>query len=108
MFSMHIKMRISCLICTRIAFGHFLCQLAQLRNYSHVIVLSLSNGMLNKYYQSTKKGVRIENVTVDLKTSNVKPIHANWLLSVFDEISKDKHCVIEGFKLADISEVLSD
>ncbi|KAJ8313425.1 hypothetical protein KUTeg_009053 [Tegillarca granosa] len=46
-----------------------------------------------------KRGVRIENVTVDLKTSNVKPIHANWLLSVFDEISKDKHCVIEGFKL---------
>ncbi|KAJ8298437.1 hypothetical protein KUTeg_024968 [Tegillarca granosa] len=55
-----------------------------------------------------KWGVRIENVIVDLKTRNVKPIHANWLLSVFDEISKDKHCVIEGFELASISEVLSD
>ncbi|KAJ8297729.1 hypothetical protein KUTeg_024260 [Tegillarca granosa] len=55
-----------------------------------------------------KWGVRIENVIVDLKTSNAKPIHANWLLSVFDEISKDKHCVIEGFELASISEVLSD
>ena len=53
------------------------------------------------------KGKPIEEVSVDLKISALKPTHANWLLFAFDSLSKQKQCICEGFRLAGITDALN-
>ena len=53
------------------------------------------------------KGKPIEEVSVDLKISALKPAHANWLLFAFDSLSKQKQCICDGFRLAGITDALN-
>ena len=52
------------------------------------------------------KGVPVNKINVDLRISEVKPAHANWLLHTFDVVSKDQDCIIDGFRLAGITDAL--
>uniref|UniRef100_K1Q007 Uncharacterized protein n=1 Tax=Magallana gigas TaxID=29159 RepID=K1Q007_MAGGI len=51
-------------------------------------------------------GVPVEKISIDLRVSEIKPAHANWLLHVFDVLSKDNECKLNGFQLAGISGAL--
>ena len=52
------------------------------------------------------KGVPVNKITVDLRISEIKSAHANWLLYAFDVLSKDTDCIINGFRLAGITDAL--
>lgn len=51
-------------------------------------------------------GVPEEKISIDLRVSEIKPAHANWLLHAFDVLSKDNECILNGFQLAGISGAL--
>lgn len=51
-------------------------------------------------------GVPVEKISIDLRVSEIKPAHANWLLHAFDVLSKDNECILNGFQLAGISGAL--
>lgn len=43
---------------------------------------------------------------VDLRISVMKPIHARWMVSAYQTISKDKECVLRGWRLSGLSDAL--
>ena len=49
-----------------------------------------------------KKNLEIKDIKVDLTLSNLKPIHAGWVLHSFDKMKQDKHALVAGWEKAGI------
>ena len=45
---------------------------------------------------------RNENVNINLQTSLIKEVHANWIISTHSEMEKKKDIIISGFEQAGI------
>lgn len=49
-----------------------------------------------------KKGVKVEDIKVDLRLSVVKPLHAKWVTKSVDEISKNMELIKKAWAMAGI------
>ena len=53
-----------------------------------------------------REGKELTDITVDLRISVLKPIHAHWLMDVHAAISRRKDIIIDGFKKAGITNAI--
>ena len=51
-------------------------------------------------------GKELENLSVDLRTSVIKPIHGQWLIKAFEQLSQQKDLVKKGFDQGGITEAI--
>ena len=51
-------------------------------------------------------GTNVCDVQVPLKLSKIKPIHAKWLLGLYDHLRNSSEAIIKGFEMASIKETL--
>ena len=56
----------------------------------------------NKVAEQINKGVAVESVTIDLRLSVVKPLHAKWITKAADEIAKNGDLVKKAWTMASI------
>lgn len=56
----------------------------------------------NKVADQMKKGVKVEDIKVDLRLSVVKPLHAKWVTKSVDEISKNMELIKKAWAMAGI------
>lgn len=56
----------------------------------------------NKVADQMKKGVKVEDIKVDLRLSVVKPLHAKWVTKSVDEISKNIELIKKAWAMAGI------
>ena len=52
------------------------------------------------------KGISVYDLNVPLKLSVIKPIHANWLLGLYDHLKHSCDTIIKGFEMAGIKDAL--
>ena len=69
------------------------------------------NGKFSQWYteQITKqldRGVDIYNVKIDTTLTVMKPIHAQWLIGLYDNLRNSRDIIIKGFEQAGISEAI--
>ena len=53
------------------------------------------------------KGRDIYGVEVPLKLSILKPIHANWIIGLYDDLRNNTEMICKGFEQAGINEALT-
>ena len=55
--------------------------------------------------QQLRSGVKLEDVEVDLKLTVIKPLHAQWLVNMYNYFTgpECKKVILEGWKKAGIS-----
>ena len=58
---------------------------------------------------SADSGVVLDDVDVDLRLSVLKPIHATWLVSMYNHLSssEDRQAIAKGWKKAGVTDVVS-
>ena len=61
--------------------------------------------MPNKFLTQLDGGANVYDIQVPLKLSVIKPIHARWLLGLYDHLCQD--AIIKGFEMAGIKYALS-
>ena len=66
----------------------------------------------SKYYADEVKiqlnnGILPINVKVDVKLSTLKPMHAKWLLELYDKMQSKSNMIIKGFQRAGIYDAIS-
>ena len=49
----------------------------------------------------------VYDIQVPLKLSVIKPIHAKWLLGLYDRLQNSPYSIINGFEMAGIKDALS-
>ena len=54
-----------------------------------------------------EKGKEPSTIQPDLRTSNLKPIHARWLIEAHNTLSKDKDLTVQGFEKAGIKDTIT-
>ena len=60
-----------------------------------------------KVLQQLNRGVAAHDVKVDVRFSNMKPLHANWVIEMYHHLKRFKQIVISGFRKAHILEAVS-
>ena len=55
--------------------------------------------------EQLQKGRKLEDIEVDLKLTVIKPLHAQWLVSMYDHLTgqRVKVVILKGWKRAGIS-----
>ena len=53
------------------------------------------------------KGKELSTIKPDLRTSILKPIHAQWLIEAHNTLSKEKDLIVQGFEKASIKETIT-
>lgn len=55
--------------------------------------------------EQLQKGRKLEDIEVDLKLTVIKPLHAQWLVSMYDHLTgqRGKEVILKGWKRAGIS-----
>ena len=66
----------------------------------------------SKYYADEVKvqldnGILATDVKVDVKLSTLKPMHAKWLMELYDKMQSKSNMIIKGFKKAGITDAIS-
>lgn len=61
-----------------------------------------------KVLEQLNKGVNAHDVKVDVRLSTVKPLHANWIIDMYNHLKNSKSIVINGFKKAHITEAVAE
>lgn len=56
--------------------------------------------------QQLKDGVPAHNVKIDLTLTKMKPVHARWLIGLYDYLRNQREVIIESFTKAGITEAL--
>ena len=54
-----------------------------------------------------ERGINVYSIEVGLQLSIMKPIHANWLLGLYDHLRNMSQTIKKGFDMAGISEALT-
>ena len=74
---------------------------------------TIHQSKFNKWYtdQVTRQlndGKQIENVDIPLRLSILKPIHAEWMLSLFNQMTTEegKEIILSGWRAAGISDAI--
>ena len=70
------------------------------------------NGKFSEWYsaQITKqleRGVDIYNVKVETTLTVMKPIHAQWIIGLYDNLRNQKDMILKGFEQAGITDAIS-
>ena len=58
--------------------------------------------------EQLQTGRKLEDIEVDLKLTVIKPLHAQWLVSMYDHLTgqRGKEVILKGWKRAGISGLL--
>ena len=51
-------------------------------------------------------GKGVYEVDIDTQLSRMKPIHAQWLISIYDKLRNSEQLIVNGFKATSILEAL--
>ena len=57
--------------------------------------------------KQVKDGKGVYEVDVDTRLSRMKPIHARWLISLYDKLGNSEQLIENGFIAASITEALN-
>ena len=49
-----------------------------------------------------EKGINVFSVNIEMKLSIVKPLHARWLISLYDHMQNNRQVIIKAFEMAGI------
>ncbi len=49
-----------------------------------------------------KKNLDVKDIKVDLTLTNLKPLHARWVIHAFDKMKEDTECLVAGWEKAGI------
>ena len=55
-----------------------------------------------------KHGIDPADVKISLKLSDLKPLHASWIVELYHHLSNEAEMIINGFDSAGITEVVND
>ena len=73
-----------------------------------LIELALSNGVApGDVSKRLSNGVPPGDVKVSLKLSDLKPLHAPWIIETYNHLKHQNDSVIKGFDAAGISEAIT-
>ena len=64
--------------------------------------------LTNEVPQQFRAGKTAGNVKVCLKLSVIKPLHAKWIVDLYNTLKDDKEMTITGFRSAGITEAIEN
>ena len=64
--------------------------------------------LTNEVPQQFRAGKTAGNVKVCLKLSVIKPLHAKWIVDLYNTLKDDKEMAINGFRSAGITEAIEN
>ena len=53
------------------------------------------------------KGVTPHDVKVDVRLTNIKPLHAKWIIQTYHHLNSSKSLILPGFKKANITDAVN-
>ena len=56
--------------------------------------------------EQLKRGVAPGDVKVSMKLSDLKPLHARWIVEMFDYLKQQNESIVNGFDKAGITEAV--
>ena len=59
-----------------------------------------------KVQEQLLKGVNPHDIKVDVKLSTVKPLHAKWIIAMYNHLRNSKDIIINGFRKAHITQAV--
>ena len=62
---------------------------------------------LNKVPVQLNKGIDPADIRVTLKLSNLKPLHASWIVDLYKRLSGNQEIIVHGFDSARMSEAVT-
>lgn len=66
-----------------------------------------SDWYANQITKQLKEGVSAHNVKIDLTLTHMKPIHAMWLIGLYDHLRNQEEVIVNSFAKAGIDEALT-
>ena len=63
---------------------------------------------LNEVATQLNRGVDLTDVNITSKSSDLKPLHASWIVDLYEHLKKETGMIIKGFDSAGITEVVNN
>ena len=61
----------------------------------------------NKVSVQLKKGTDPADIKITSKLSNLKPLHASWIVDLYKHLSDNQEIIVDGFDSTEISEAVT-
>ena len=61
-----------------------------------------------KVQEQIRKGVNAHDIKINVKLSIVKPLHAKWIIEMYNHLRNSKEIIINGFRKAHITQSVSE
>lgn len=73
-------------------------------DYKKQLKNCFSNWYVSKIQQSLSSGTDVADISVDLRTSVLKPVHARWLIKTHADLAQQSTVITDGFTKSGIQE----
>ena len=67
-----------------------------------------SDWFLNEVATQLNRGVNLIEVKITSKLSDLKPLHASWIVDLYEHLKKETGMTIKGFDFAGITEKIEN
>ena len=65
-----------------------------------------NNWYADRVGEQLRRGVAPSDVKVSMKLSDLKPLHAHWIVEIFDYLKQQNESIVNGFDKAGITEAV--
>ena len=67
-----------------------------------------SDWYANEVLTQLRKGVDPCDVKINMSLTNLKPLHARWIVELYDHLHKQKDIIVKGFESAGVLEAIAN